>query len=267
MPDKSRIASTYDTAADVFDTLPFWHYFGGRTIERLDLAPGSRVIDLCCGTGASALPAAARVGRAGAVLGVDLSRELIGIARRKAAALGLGNVAFRLGDIESLDVAPASFDAVVSVFGLFFVEDMAGVLARAWTWLTPGGAIAITAWGADVLEPGESLFWEAVHREGPSIAPVSPSARLADPSAVAAVFQEAGLPAPVIEAETWQMPLARPEDFWPSILGSSNRGVLGALAPEAQARVHAATIDGLRAQGVTSLRCDAIFASLRRPRP
>lgn len=263
--DKQRVAATYAAAADHFDMLPFWHHFGRRTIERLDLAPGMKVIDLCCGTGASALPAAERVGREGGVLGVDLSRELIATARRNAAEQGIGNAAFRVGDIEALDVAPASFDAVVSVFGLFFADDMAGLLRRAWTWLRPGGAIAITSWGEHVLEPGESLFWDAVLKDDPGMKPVSPSALLSAPAQIEAVFRDAGLPAPVIESETWEMPLASPEDFWPCILGTSNRGVLEALPPDAQARVEQATIQGLRERGVMSLRCDALYAVGRKP--
>lgn len=264
-PDaKQRIAATYAAASDHFDELPFWHHIGRRTIERLDLAAGARVIDLCCGTGASALPAAERAGREGGVLGVDLSRELIAIARRNASLQGIGNVAFRLGDIEAFDVAPESFDAVVSVFGLFFVDDMAGVLRRAWRWLKPGGAIAITTWGEHVLEPGESLFWNAVWKEDPALKPVSPANRLASRAAIEVVFRDAGIGAPAIEEESWHMPLTSPEDFWPCILGTSNRGVLEALPPAARERVHVSVIGALRDQHVTSLRLDALYAVARK---
>ena len=264
MINKTHIAATYDAASDHFDDLPFWHHFGRRTIERLDVAPGSRVIDLCCGTGASALPAAERVGRDGGVLGVDLSRALIGIARSRAQCAGLTNVAFRPGDIDTLDVAPESFDAVVSVFGFFFSADMPGLLARAWPWLKPGGLVAITSWGEHVLEPGESLFWDAVLKEDAGLTPVSPAERLSTPEKIAAVFRDAGLGPPVIEAETWQMPLASPEDFWPCVLGSSSRGVLDALPADAQARVRHATVEGLRARGTTALRCDVLYTVARK---
>lgn len=89
--DKQRVAAAYAAASDRFDTLSFWHHFGRRAIERLNLASGMKAIDLCCGTGASAPPAAARVEWEGGVLGVDLSRELIATARRHAAEQGLGN--------------------------------------------------------------------------------------------------------------------------------------------------------------------------------
>src|SRR5690349_14635094 len=137
--DHRQLAATYRAAADHFDDLPFWSHFGRATVARLGLQPGARVLDLCCGTGASALPA--------------------------AAAAGLHQVSFDATAVESLRFSDAAFDAIVSVFGLFFVDDMAGLLSRAWSWLAPGGVLAITSWGEQVLAPGEALFWEAVLRE------------------------------------------------------------------------------------------------------
>ena len=65
-----RAAFTYNAAADFYDASPlsFWNYFGRRTIELLSLPIGSRVLDICCGAGASALPAAELVGPTGKVM-------------------------------------------------------------------------------------------------------------------------------------------------------------------------------------------------------
>jgi ubiquinone/menaquinone biosynthesis C-methylase UbiE len=84
---KARAAKTYNAAADTYDdpANSFWERFGRRTIERLDLEPGTRVLDVCCGSGASALPAAQAVGPSGRVIGVDLADKLLGRARAKAS--------------------------------------------------------------------------------------------------------------------------------------------------------------------------------------
>jgi SAM-dependent methyltransferase len=259
----SEIVTTYTAAADHFDRLPFWHHFGRRTIERLQLGPGQRVVDLCCGTGASALPAAAAVGPTGQVMGVDITPALVEQAAAKARAAGWGHATFRCAAVESLDLPPASVDAVVSVFGLFFVDDMAALLRRAATWLAPGGAIAITTWGAEVLAPGEALFWDAVGAERPAIVPTSHASRLDTPDKLAAVFAAAGLPAPEVGHDRWAMPLASPDDFWPVIMGTSNRGAYEALAPDEQTRVRARVLDGLRLRSITETTMDVLYAVAR----
>src|SRR6476646_7166011 len=106
MPENAqdRAAFTYNAAADCFDASPlsFWDYFGRRTIELASLASGSQVLDVCCGAGASALPAAVAVGPTGNVIGVDLAKELLELARRKAVQQRLGNIKFEVGDMLSL---------------------------------------------------------------------------------------------------------------------------------------------------------------------
>lgn len=267
MADRSRIVATYTAAADHFDALPFWHHFGRRTVEMLQLPAGARVLDLCCGTGASALPAAERVGSTGSVLGVDLTPALVDQARSAAAARGFGQARFEVGDVSTMDVAAGSVEAVVSVFGLFFLDDMAGTLRRAWTWLAPGGQLAVTVWGTVVLSPGEPYFWDAVLREDPSAAHISPAARLATPGALEALFAEAGVAAPVLVAERWRMPLATPEAFWPVVMGTSNRGVFDALTPDAQARVKHEVIERLRRERADGLDMEALIAIARKGSP
>ncbi|MEW6321641.1 MAG: class I SAM-dependent methyltransferase [Acidobacteriota bacterium] len=257
------VVSTYTSAADHFDNLPFWHHFGRRTVERLHLARGARVLDLCCGAGASAIPAGEAVGPEGRVTGIDITPALVDIARCKATARGLSNVDFTVGDVSGLDYPPGSVDAVISVFGWFFLDDMAGMLARAWTWLRPGGVIALTTWGTRVLAPGEDLFWETVEAEDPTISPASPSDRLKTPADLAALVADAGLPTPAIDVESWQMPLERPEDFWPVVLGTSNRGAIEALTPAARERVYAKVIGELRTRRIRALDLEAVFTEIR----
>jgi ubiquinone/menaquinone biosynthesis C-methylase UbiE len=264
--DEARrsLAATYTLAADTFDSLPFWHHFGRRTVERLTLRPGARVLDLCCGSGASAIPAAELVGATGSVLGVDITEALVAQARRKAESLGLAQAAFQCAAVDSLSFPPGRFDAVVSVFGLFFIEDMSALLARAWSWLAPGGALAITSWGQDVLAPGEALFWEAALRENPRLDQTSHASRLDTPDKLASVFAAAGLPQPDIATDRWEMPLASPEAFWPVILGTSSRAAYEALQPAQQERVRGSVTEALRARRVKATGMDVLYAVARR---
>ncbi|HET7217308.1 MAG TPA: class I SAM-dependent methyltransferase, partial [Vicinamibacterales bacterium] len=91
---RRRAAAVYNAAADTYDAAEnaFWRRFGRRTIERLPLEPGMRVLDVCAGSGASVIPAATAVGPSGCVLAIDAARDLLSLVPRKARAEGLGNI-------------------------------------------------------------------------------------------------------------------------------------------------------------------------------
>src|SRR5262249_18913901 len=131
---KAMSAATYAATADHFDDAPlsFWSRFGTETVSRIGLRPGDHVLAACCGTGASALPAAHAVGPGGYVLGLDIAEPALQLARAKAAAQGLTHTEFRAVDIEHTGLPGGSFDAVVCVFGVFFLPDMAGAVAELW---------------------------------------------------------------------------------------------------------------------------------------
>ena len=114
-------------------------------IARLGIAPGTAVLDVACGSGNLAIPAA----RAGArVTGVDIATNLLEQARARAEADGL-SIRFDEGDAESLPYPDASFDVVVSMFGAMFAprpEQVAAELVRV---CRPGGRIAMANWTPD----------------------------------------------------------------------------------------------------------------------
>lgn len=263
--DTALVVRTYTRAADHFDALPFWHHFGQRTVDLLAPAPGSDVVDLFCGTGASSIPAARAVGPAGSVLGVDITPALLEVATSRAAREGLTRARFEAADVTRLQLPPSSVHAVISVFGLFFADDIPAVLARAWSWLRPGGRLVSTVWGEVVLSPGEAWFWDAVLAEDPSLDHSSPASKLATPDALVAAHGAAGLPPPDVVRERWAMPLESPEAFWPVILGTSNRGVLESLPADARSRVRSRVMDRLAREQITELDMEALVAITRRP--
>jgi ubiquinone/menaquinone biosynthesis C-methylase UbiE len=267
-PDKLRVAATYNTAADHFDDDPlaFWDRAGRATVAHLALPPGARVLDVACGTGASALRAAERVGPACHVLGIDLAERLLALGRAKAAERGLAQVEFRVGDMERLEFPADSFHAVICVFGIFFVADMAGLVAALWRLVRPGGQLAVTTWGPRMFEPGSTLFWEATQQERPDLyRAFNPWDRITDPEALRQMLRAGGIEEVEIVEEAGTQPLRSPDDFWTVALGSGYRSTIEQLAPEACERVHRTVLEELRARDARAIETNVLYASATKP--
>lgn len=111
-------------------------------IERLALEPGERVLDVACGSGNLAIPAA----RAGArVTGMDIAPNLLETARRRALTEGL-KIEFEEGDAEQLPYKDASFDWVVTMFGAMFAPQPLKTASELLRVCRPGGRIAMANW-------------------------------------------------------------------------------------------------------------------------
>lgn len=109
-----------------------------------DPAPGETVLDMGAGAGFDALQAAMKVGPSGHVMGVDMTTSMVRKANRNADSLGLGNVAFCEGYLESIPVADASVDLVISNGVLNLCPDKVAVLAEAFRVLRPGGRMQLS---------------------------------------------------------------------------------------------------------------------------
>ncbi len=113
-------------------------------VRLVQIPPGGRAVDVCCGTGDLALLLARRAGPRGRVLGVDFSEEMLQIARRRAAAAGVGGVCrFTQGDAEALALPDMAFDAATVGFGLRNVAHPEAALRELRRVLRPGGRLAV----------------------------------------------------------------------------------------------------------------------------
>lgn len=266
---RARVTRAYDAAADRYDdpANAFWARFGARSIERIGLRSGDRVLDVCCGSGASALPAARAVGPTGSVIGVDLSDNLLGLARRKASAAGLNNLQFRHGDMTSLDLPEVPFDAVVCVFGIFFVPDMTVAVRELWRVVRPGGVLAITTWGPRWFEPAVSAFWDAVRDVRPDLYKgFNHWDRITDPSSLLSLLQEAGVNNAHAVAEAGEHPIESPDAWWAAMLGSGTRGTIDQLSASDAERVRRTNLDYIKTSGVSSVEANVVYALARKVR-
>jgi len=116
----------------------------GNPIAVADLLAGERVLDLGSGGGIDVLLSARRVGPSGFAYGVDMTDEMLELARANAAKAGAANVAFLKGEIEALRLPDAAVDVVISNCVINLSTDKPAVLAEMFRVLVPGGRIGIT---------------------------------------------------------------------------------------------------------------------------
>jgi SAM-dependent methyltransferase len=223
------------------------------------------VLDLCCGGGASAIPAARAVAPDGRVLALDVAEPLLALAR--ADREGTLPVEFRLADATRTGLPDGTFDAVVCVFGVFFAPDMTAFVREMWRLLAPGGTLAVTTWGPGLWAPATDLFWAAVGEvDAGLVRAFNPWDELGSEDLLVALLDRAGVPDGEAELVPGAQPIGVPEDFWDVVLGSGLRATLDALPAERVAFVHDRVLGALRRTGTRELRTDVIFGRASRDR-
>jgi SAM-dependent methyltransferase len=117
---------------------------GRRVTDVLAPKPGERLLDIGCGCGQTTLTLAAHVEPGGEVVGVDISRPMLEVARQRGE--GVANAQFHEADAQTAAFGPASFDGVYSRFGVMFFADPTAAFRNILAALKPGGRLAFACW-------------------------------------------------------------------------------------------------------------------------
>jgi len=210
-------------------------------LHALGPVDGVELLDVATGTGNLALLAA----EAGAdhVVGVDLTPELLAVARARADEAGLDQVEFVEGDAEALEFEEDRFDVVTSTFGVIFAPRpavAAGELARV---LTPGGRLGLTSWPADSVPAQMGALIGRRMPQPPEPGPPPPPASWATPEALHELFAQRGI----------DLTIQRHTLHW----RSSDPEAMAAFALDKVAGMRAAR-QALGEEGVEGLRADLV---------
>jgi SAM-dependent methyltransferase len=227
---------------------------GEALVDALEIAPGTDVLDLGCGEGTTALPAAERGAN---VLGVDIAANLVAAGQARAAAARLDNLRFQQGDASELvDLADASFDLTLSVFGAMFAprpDEVAKEMVRV---TRPGGRIVMGNW-----IPGDPTLVAQILKIASAYSPPPPPGFVSpmtwgDEDEVRARFGEAGIAPDAIDFEraTWVFAHDGPPEELVGLFRDYYGPTMNAFA--------AATADGR--EDMLQAELDALFAAQNR---
>ncbi|REE97427.1 class I SAM-dependent methyltransferase [Thermomonospora umbrina] len=239
-----RAGNAWIDAQEVLDAL--FEPFANLLVEALPAGRGGRVLDVGCGTGGTTVAAARRLGAEGRCVGVDLSDPMIAAARTRAERAG-APADFIRADAQTHAFEPASFDAVVSRFGVMFFDDSVQAFANLRRAAKDDARLRFIAWRSAEENP----FMTTAERAAAPLMPNLPARRpdgpgqfaFADRDRVHRILEDAGWTS--IDIRPVDVPCVLPES---ELVGYFTRlGPLGLILHEADERTRTQVIETVRA--------------------
>lgn len=226
-PESDQVRAAWDSIAPRFDQYitPTATRNAALALDRIDLRDGSRLLDVACGSGALAIPAARRGAE---VIAVDISPRMIDLLDARARTEGVA-VDGRVMDAHDLQLPDAGVDFAVSQNGVTMSPMLSRALVEMVRVTRPGGKVLVAAFGALPEVEFLGMFFAGVRAAVPDFAglptdPPPPPFRVAAPAALSRALEGSGLHEVIVHPVTWDQPVASAAELWDDVTASNPLG-------------------------------------------
>jgi len=229
---KEYFKSTFNAVADGYDGTPtrFFPACAAHAVSLLNLQGDEHILDVATGTGWVAIEAAKRL-PSGHATGIDLSDAMLAQAARKIAEEKASNITLTEMDMTKLDFPADHFDAAVSAFSIFFVEDMEAQLKHIATKVKADGEIITTTFFDTAFSPLVTLFLDRLETYGIEI-PSLAWKRVATAEQCVTLFDNAGLRDVSCQQVDHGYYFRDAADWWYMIWNAGFRGLVSQLSDD-----------------------------------
>lgn len=238
MSRNDRKTGVFDRAAATYGRVgpDFFSHYGTRLVELARVDPGSRVLDVAAGTGASALVAASASGSAGSVLATDLSYQMLQQLHRAAHARAFANIDLALMDAQRLAVGPGTFNYVLCGFALNSFSNPENALDEFHRVLGPGGRLACSTAPGWWWEGDDEWEWHADLLEALGVGTNAGDRSLGDPESLERILTAAGFTDCACSVEHFALVFNDRQEWWEWAWSHGYRRVLETLTQAQLAR-------------------------------
>jgi enediyne biosynthesis protein CalE5 len=245
-----------------------------RLIDLAQIRQGHKVLDIGTGIGEPAVTAARHVGPSGKVVAIDISPQMLAIAKERAKDNGLDKVIeFREADAESFSLPSSTFDAIISRWGLMFLPDLPNALASMRQALVPNGKIAAAVWSTPQKVPFLGLAIGTAMKEV-AASPPPPGTpgpfNLADTNMLQDKFRQAGFQDVTVHIENMEFKAASAEEFtsFHQSINAPIKMMIASQTPQRQSEIWNAITEATRkyadSNGAVTLHNEVIYILARR---
>ncbi len=234
---KQKVAAGFNLASAGYDrqAVRFLAMTARRLVEIAVIRSNETILDVATGTGHSAIALSTFVGINGRVIGIDLSPDMLEVARQSITKASLDNIHLQLGDAENLSFEDESFDKVICASGIFFLPNMLAGL-KEWLRVTkPGGVVAFSSFGETAFNPMREMYANRIQNNYGVILPPSRGfQRLNTPQKCRDLMQQAGFRPEAVEIYTEQLGyyLQNVDEWWDIVWHTGFRHSVSQIVPE-----------------------------------